>query len=170
MINLNVTFVRKLVPITGILLLAACQPAPFLAEHESLDLLIANARVVDGSGMPAMEADVVVVGYTIVFVGDAEFSSADLKNRVRRRIDAAGRVLAPGFIDLHSHGNPLETPELENFLAMGVTTISLGQDGSSPETADLSAWLAEVAAGGIGTNLAMFVGHGTLRDLAGIGL
>ncbi len=170
MITLNVTLARKLVPIAGILLLAACQPAPFLPEHESLDLLIENARVVDGSGMPAMAADVVVVGDTIVFVGDAEFSSDDLKNRVRHRIDAAGRVLAPGFIDLHSHGNPLETPELENFLAMGVTTISLGQDGSSPETDDLSAWLDEVAAIGIGTNLAMFVGHGTLRDLAGIGL
>jgi len=59
---------------------------------------------------------------------------------------------------------------MENFLAMGVTTITLGQDGSSPDVQPLSDWLAEVAAKGIGTNLAMFVGHGTLRDQSGIGL
>ena len=80
-----------------------------------------------------------------------------------------GRTVAPGFIDLHSHGDPLATPAMENFLAMGVTTITLGQDGSSPEVSDLSAWMREVEANGIATNLAMFVGHGTLRTLSGIG-
>jgi N-acyl-D-aspartate/D-glutamate deacylase len=86
-----------------------------------------------------------------------------------RRIDAAGKTVTPGFIDLHSHGDPLETPAMENFLAMGVTTISLGQDGSSPDVAPLSDWLNEVSENGIGTNLVMFVGHGTLRNQAGIG-
>jgi N-acyl-D-amino-acid deacylase len=62
----------------------------------------------------------------------------------------------------------METPAFESFLAMGVTTITLGQDGESPETADLQARLATVAKQGIGTNLAMFVGHGTLRTLSGI--
>ncbi len=152
--------------------MAACQPAaaPFLPEYGQIDLLIRNGRVVDGSGAPARSADVAIVGDRIVFVGDALFSDADLANRVGRVIDANGRVVAPGFIDLHSHGNPLETPELENFLAMGVTTISLGQDGDSPAVASLADWLASVADQGIGTNLAMFVGHGTLRDRSGIGL
>ena len=59
---------------------------------------------------------------------------------------------------------------MENFLAMGVTTITLGQDGSSPDVAPLSEWLTEVADNGIGTNLAMFVGHGTLRNQSGIGM
>ena len=78
-------------------------------------------------------------------------------------------MVAPGFIDLHSHGDPVETPALENFLAMGVTTITLGQDGSSPDVVPLSGWLSDVAENGIGTNLAMFVGHGTLRNQSGIG-
>lgn len=152
-------------------LLGACgSPAPeFLAEYPSIDLLIENGQVVDGSGSAPRAADVVVVDDRIVFVGEAQFSEAALGERVKRRIDADGRVVAPGFIDLHSHGDPLETPEMENFLAMGVTTITLGQDGSSPDTPDLAAWLGEVEQKGIGTNLAMFVGHGTLRTLSGIG-
>jgi len=153
-------------------MLAACGQSaePFLPEYPTIDLLIQNGRIVDGSGNAPADGDVVIVGDTIVYVGTTGFTGPDLGNRVRRRIDAAGRVVAPGFIDLHSHGDPLETPQMENFLAMGVTTITLGQDGSSPEVEDLSGWLGQVAEQGIGTNLAMFVGHGTLRTLSGIGL
>ncbi|MCB1845200.1 MAG: hypothetical protein KDI09_19695, partial [Halioglobus sp.] len=146
--------------VAGIALLYGCQPKPepFLPRFGTIDLLIENARVVDGSGAEARDADLAVVGDNIVFVGDAGLADDD--ERVVRRIDAAGRVVAPGFIDLHSHGDPLETPAFENFLAMGVTTISLGEDGSSPEVADLSSWLGRVSREGIGPNLAMFVGHG----------
>ena len=153
------------------LLLSACSPPaePFLAEYPSIDLFIENGRVADGRGGPAASADVVVVGDRIVFVGAAEFSDEERQQRIARVIDANGRIVSPGFIDLHSHGDPLATPELENFLAMGVTTITLGQDGSSPDVPDLRAWLDQVAEAGIGTNVAMFVGHGTLRDQAGIG-
>lgn len=152
-------------------LTGACAKAPpsFLTEYSSIDLLIENGEVLDGLGNEPEAADVVVVEGMIVFVGDAQFTDHDLDTRVRRRIEANGRIVAPGFIDLHSHGDPLETPELENFLAMGVTTITLGQDGSSPDVADLSDWMDQVASKGIGTNLAMFVGHGTLRTLSGIG-
>ena len=157
--------------ILAIALVSACAktPPPFLAEYASIDLLIENGQVLDGLGNDALAADVVVVDGKIVFVGDAQFTVDDLDSRVSKRIIANGRIVAPGFIDLHSHGNPLETPEMENFLAMGVTTISLGQDGDSPEVADLSSWLGEVSNRGIGVNLAMFVGHGTLRTLSGIG-
>ena len=162
----SIIFSTLIVVLTG-----ACTktPPPFLPNYTSIDLLIENGQVLDGLGNDARSADVVVVGSKIVFVGDAQFTTADLNQRVAKRIDANGRVVSPGFIDLHSHGNPLETPEMENFLAMGVTTISLGQDGSSPEVADLSDWLDAVSKKGIGTNLAMFVGHGTLRTLSGIG-
>jgi N-acyl-D-aspartate/D-glutamate deacylase len=151
--------------------LAGCQPAaePFLAQYASIDLLIENGQVLDGLGGDAVSADVVVIGDQIVFVGDAAFTDTD-RERIVRTIDAAGRTVAPGFIDLHSHGDPLETPEMENFLAMGVTTITLGQDGSSPDASPLSGWLEEVGEKGIGTNLAMFVGHGTLRNQSGIGM
>jgi len=149
--------------------ISAGVPPPFLARYPAIDLLIENGQVLDGLGNEAVAADVAVADGRIVFVGDAQFTDADLDARVKRRIDAFGRIVAPGFIDLHSHGDPFETPGFENFLAMGVTTITLGQDGSSPEVADLSDWMAQVSANGIGTNLAMFVGHGTLRTLSGIG-
>jgi len=155
----------------GLLLLGGCAktPSPFLAEYASIDLLVENGLVLDGLGGATQAADVVVVGDKIVFVGDAQFTDSDLDTRVNKRIDANGRTITPGFIDLHAHGNPLATPEFENFLAMGVTTIALGQDGSSPEVTDLAAWMDQVASNGIGPNLVMFVGHGTLRTLSGIG-
>jgi len=154
-----------------VLLLGACTGSepPFLPEYGSIDLIIENGQVLDGLGGAAQAADIVVVGDEIVFVGDTGFSAQDFDTRIKNHINANGRIVAPGFIDLHSHGDPLQTPEFENFLAMGVTTITLGQDGSSPEVANLAEWLDEVASNGIGTNLAMFVGHGTLRTLAGIG-
>ena len=157
--------------LVALLSAAGCQqaPPPFLPQYAQIDLLIENGEVLDGLGNEAIVADVAIAGDRIVFVGEANFSADDLANRVTKRIDATGKTVTPGFIDLHSHGDPLETPSMENFLAMGVTTISLGQDGSSPDVAPLSDWLAEVSAKGIGTNLAMFVGHGTLRNQAGIG-
>ncbi len=160
-----------LLPISLAAAVAACSPSEpdFLSEYPTIDLLIEDAQVLDGLGNDAVTADVAIVDGSIVFVGDARFGDRDIAGRITRRIDADGRIVAPGFIDLHSHGNPLETPAMENFLAMGVTTITLGQDGASPDVADLSRWLERVAENGIGTNLAMFVGHGTLRNGAGIG-
>jgi len=153
------------------LLLGGCAkaPPPFLEGYASIDLFVENGQVLDGLGGDARSADVVVVGDKIVFVGDAEFTDNDLDTRVKKTIDANGRIVSPGFIDLHAHGDPFETPGFENFLAMGVTTITLGQDGSSPEVVELSEWMERVASNGIGPNLVMFVGHGTLRKLSGIG-
>ena len=155
----------------ALLLLTGCQQATseFLPQYPVIDLLIENGVVIDGLGLDTVVADVVIVADRIVFVGEESFTEEGLAARVTRRIDASGQAVTPGFIDLHSHGNPLETPEMENFLAMGVTTITLGQDGSSPDVAPLSDWMSEVSEKGIGTNLAMFVGHGTLRNQAGIG-
>lgn len=131
----------------------------------AVDLLIRGGLLVDGRGGEPRRADVAIGDGRILFVGRV----AEDQVPAERTIDAAGRIVAPGFIDPHSHGDPLATPEFENFLAMGVTTITLGQDGDSPEVAELGAWLDIVAAHGIGPNVAMFVGHGALRKLAGIG-
>lgn len=143
-------------------------PPVFLGHYPQIDMLIEGGQVLDGLGHESTAADVVIVGDTIVYVGETHFSAADRDTRIKQGIDATGRIVSPGFIDLHSHGDPMETPAFENFLAMGVTTISLGQDGDSPETEDLADWLATVAKQRIGTNLAMFVGHGTLRTVSGI--
>jgi N-acyl-D-amino-acid deacylase len=134
-------------------------------QATEVDLVIAGAEVLDGLGNPPPATDVVIGGGRILFIGDVDADTVDPD----KIIDAQGRTLAPGFIDPHSHGDPFETPAFENFLAMGVTTVTLGQDGSSPAVDDLADWLSAVTDQGIGPNLAMLVGHGTLRSQAGIG-
>ncbi len=133
------------------------------------DTVIENGQVLDGLGNEAFEADVFIRDGVIVQIDDLQALEEENQVEIGRHIDASGHIVAPGFIDVHSHGDPLETPEFENFLAQGVTTITLGQDGSSPAVENLAEWMNEVEEQGIGVNIAMFVGHGTLRDLSGIG-
>ncbi len=174
---LNTEFRSSTIVITQMKLLLLCflattacqiKQKAFLPEFTRIDLLITNGKVLDGLGNHAVSADIVVVGDKIVFIGNNLFSADDLSNRVVTIIDAKEQFVAPGFIDLHAHGDPLKTPTFENFLAMGITTTTLGQDGESPKVRNLKSWLAKVESNGIGLNLAMFVGHGTLRELAGI--
>jgi len=161
--------VTRLIILLAILLnLHACteqQPSEILR----FDTVIENGMVLDGSGSEAFEADVFIRAGEIVLIDELDSLSVNNELEIGQRIDASGHIVAPGFIDVHSHGDPLETPAFENFLAQGVTTITLGQDGSSPATENLSQWMNEVEAQGIGVNLAMFVGHGTIRELSGIG-
>lgn len=142
----------------------ACSDEPG-NQPPHFDSVISNGQLVDGLGGMSRAAD--------VYINDGVIASitapGELEATVDNSIDATGKIIAPGFIDVHSHGDPLETSEFENFLAQGVTTITLGQDGDSPNVDDLGEWLDRVREGGIGVNLAMFVGHGTLRSLAGIG-
>ncbi len=89
------------------------------------DVLITGGRVVDGSGLPAFRADLAVEGGRVAAVGRLDGAEA------RVRIDAAGKAVAPGFIDAHVHGDLrlLEDPLHEPAIRQGVTTYVLGQDG-----------------------------------------
>jgi N-acyl-D-amino-acid deacylase len=133
-------------------------PAPY-------DWLIAGGTVVDGSGAPGMVADVLLRDGRIVYVGRVDPDTV----QVRNRFDARGMVVAPGFIDAHAHGDPVDSPVFHNFLAMGVTTIVLGQDGQSPEAAAFSDYLAAVDAARPSVNVAYLAGHNTLRLESGVG-
>jgi len=129
------------------------------------DLAIHGARVVDGSGAPARLGGVLVHQGDIVYVGPLDPDTLD----VLAQVDAAGRVLAPGFIDPHAHGDPLQTPGFPNFLAQGVTTVFLGMDGSSPRAQALAGVMAQTDAMGPWVNVAWLAGHGTLRMESGMG-
>lgn len=155
-----------------LLILGACLQAcseSDTPETLEFDVLVENGMVLDGLGNAATAVDLFIRDGEIVLIDDFETLSRNNPIEIGQRIDASDRIVAPGFIDVHSHGDPLQTPEFENFLAQGVTTITLGQDGDSPATENIAQWMQQVEAQGIGVNLAMFVGHGTLRDLAGIG-
>lgn len=132
--------------------------------------LLRDVRLVDGSGAPAQGVDVLVRGDRIERIGRISGSQA----RGLRVIDGGGRVLAPGFIDLHTHGDPLDKAYTQ-FLAMGVTTVLLGQDGGSPSLRDagrqadsLPGYLDAIAAAAPDVNVATLSGHGALRRRARI--
>ena len=142
------------------ILLASCLvPAP-LAGAGEYDLLIKGGRVVDGTGAPWVRTDVAVRGDAIVAVGPR------IEAPARRTVNAAGRVVAPGFIDIHTHARRgiFEVPTADNYVRQGVTTLVEGQDGSSP--LPLGAFLAKVAALRPAVNFASLVGHGSIREAA----
>lgn len=141
-------------------------PGLVLSQNQEIiyDLFIQNVTVVDGTGRDKFTAHVLVRNNEIVQIE----KDTSLEFSAEKIIDAKGLVLSPGFIDTHSHGDPLETPGFENFLAMGVTTITLGQDGYSPNEKDLSQWMDKVQKIQPATNIAMFVGHNSLRQLSGV--
>jgi dihydroorotase/N-acyl-D-amino-acid deacylase len=143
--------------LTTLLLAAAGSLAASAAQAQDYDLLIRDARVVDGSGAPWFRADVGVRGEKIAAV------TPRLAGTARRVIEAGGRVAAPGFIDLHSHarGGIFERPAAENYVRQGVTTLVEGPDGSSP--LPLGAFLDKLEELRPGVNLASFVGHGSVR-------
>jgi N-acyl-D-amino-acid deacylase len=120
-------------------------------------VVIRNAQVADGTGAPLRRADVRVDGDTITAIGAVTAGETD------RVIDATGLVLAPGVIDAHNHSTDgLDAdPDAFSQIAQGITTLVVGQDGSSPFP--LRDYLARRRASPSTVNVAVLVGHATLR-------
>ena len=153
------------------LLLGAAPLATRVAAQStnSFDLLITGGRVLDGTGNPWFRADIGVRDGRIVAVGLLGGSPAD------RVIDAAGRYVSPGFIDIHSHaddgsarigGATIRTNEpnrkaAPNIVSQGVTTVVVNHDGRSPWPIREQRTLLERQ--GVGPNVMLMVGHGTVR-------
>lgn len=130
---------------------------PLLAWAADYDILIRNARVVDGAGNPWFRADVAVKDGRIAAVGRLSSATAD------RTIDARERVVAPGFIDVHTHveGGIERNPRADNFLLDGVTTVITGNCGGSQ--LNLAEWFDKLGKSGLGINVGSLVGHNTVR-------
>ncbi len=123
------------------------------------DLLITNGRVLDGSGNPWWREDIAIRGDRIVARGRLTGAAA------ARVIDADGLTVAPGFIDVHSHAvGALGRESLRGghaLLAQGITTVIGNPDGGGP--VDLAAQRKGLEAGGVGVNIALLIGHGSVR-------
>ena len=144
---------HRRLPLVVLASLAACSPAPRPA-----DVLILGGAVLDGTGADAVTADVAVAGDRISFVGDA------MAGRVAAldTVDAVGLVVAPGFVDMHSHAElgADHGRDARAFLFQGITSVALGMDGGGADVArQLGAWTTD----GIGVNAFMFVGHNWVR-------
>jgi N-acyl-D-amino-acid deacylase len=129
------------------------------AFAQNLDLIIRGGSLIDGSGSPAVKADIGIAGDRIVFVGSS------VGRKAKREIDATGLVVTPGFIDPHTHtAADLSDPKRSRndpYLMQGVSTIATGNDGDSPPA--IADTLAKWTRQGIGTNAALFIGQGTVR-------
>lgn len=126
------------------------------AGAAEFDLLIKGGRVVDGTGNPAFFADVGVKDGKVAAIGK-------LPGTAERELDARGKVVCPGFIDVHTHAEEVdEFPLAENFVRMGVTTIVLGNCGSS--VLDVAGFFKKLEATNTSVNVATLVGHGSVRS------
>lgn len=137
--------------ILGLTALSANQSPP------KFDLIIRGGRVVDGAGNPAYFADVAVNKGKIVKIG-RNMGTAD------QVLDAKGMIVAPGFIDVHTHAeNVTRLPDAENYIRMGVTTIVVGNCGTSvPNVANFFKEVDRKTA----VNVATLIGHNTVRSAA----
>ncbi len=130
--------------------------------QEDFDVIVRGGRVLDGTGNVWFRADLGIRGGRIEHIGELGGSQAG------EIIEALGRIVAPGFIDLHSHADRgLGDPELrfnQSFLYQGVTTSVVGVDGGGSDDVEKAA--APLLSQGIGTNVAHYVGHNAARRLA----
>jgi N-acyl-D-amino-acid deacylase len=136
------------------ILLLACLTSGLQAAD--FDLLIKGARVIDGTGNPAFFADVGVKDGRIAALGK-------LSGTAEREVNANGKVVCPGFIDVHTHAEEVDDlPLAQNFVRMGVTTTVLGNCGSS--VLDVAAFFKKLEATNTSVNVATLVGHGSVRS------
>lgn len=120
------------------------------------DLVINNARIVDGTGGPSRLGSIGILNGRIMTLGE-------LTGRAKVELNAGGKVAAPGFIDVHTHSENITTlPVAENFLRMGVTSIVTGNCGFS--RTDVAGFFREVEEARVSLHVATLIGHGAVRE------
>src|SRR5215831_1376961 len=152
---------RRIVPLTAILLVTSCFNVVRAQQNPAAnmyDLVLRNARIVDGTGSPWYRADLAIRGDTIARIAPA------ITEPAARVIDVGGAVVAPGFIDLHTHAirGIFQLPTADNYVRQGVTTILEGPDGASP--VPLKPFLDKLETLPRSLNVGSFIGQGSVRQ------
>jgi len=141
----------------SLVITAACsKPTP--SDPVVSSWLITNARIIDGTGAPAYAGALRVAQGLITEVGQLEPLQGESV------LDAEGKVLAPGFIDTHSHADSglFDLPDTIPVTSQGITTVVVGQDGGS--FWPLADFFQQLEQDRVAVNVASYSGHGTLRD------
>src|SRR5687767_5623914 len=133
-------------------------PALIQGQAPTYDLILRGGRIVDGTASPWYVADLAITGDTIARIAPT------INEPAKRVVNVKGLVVAPGFIDIHTHARRgiFEVPTADNYVRQGVTTLIEGPDGSSP--IPIGAFLAKVQAVRMTPNFAMFIGQGSVRS------
>jgi len=149
---------RKLIGLVATVALAGCaqEETPSCIDGAS-GFLVSNVMILDGTGTPAVAGSVRVSNGMIAAVGNLATCDGETV------VDGGGQLLAPGFIDTHSHAdsNILEQPDALPVVSQGITTVVVGQDGESHYP--LADFYKKIEAAPATVNVASYVGHGTLR-------
>ena len=128
------------------------------AGAQTYDILITNGTVIDGTGAARYRADLAITGDRIAALS----RTAIPRSQAKRVIDASGLIVAPGFIDLHAHLDPiLMMPDAESHVRQGVTLAVGGPDGGGPWP--FKGYVDQVAAKPLGLNVAFLAGHNSIR-------
>lgn len=144
-------------PLRRLLPLVFAAFAAVTASSQPRTFVITGAQLADGTGAPLREGSVRVDGDTITDVGTITPRTGETV------VDGTGLVLAPGFIDAHNHSTDglLKEPAAITQVSQGITTVAVGQDGSSPWP--LTDYIARLKAAPPAVNVIAFAGHATLR-------
>src|SRR5690349_16306648 len=140
-----------------LLFLLTILPAFLFCQDSSFDLVIKNGKVIDGSGNSWYYADVAIKNGKITLI------SKNVQPGNAKVIDATGLIVAPGFIDVHTHieGDEIKTPTADNFILDGVTSVVTGNCGASKiEIADYFRFIDSLR---LSVNVATLVGHNDIR-------
>jgi N-acyl-D-amino-acid deacylase len=141
-----------------VFLLGFCFINSIVTAQQKVDLVITNGRIIDGTGNSWYRGDVAISNEKIVAVGK-------LKNiEAIKTIDAHNQIIAPGFIDVHTHieKDEIKNPTADNFILDGVTTVITGNCGASE--IDLKAYFTYIDSFKSSVNVASFIGHNDVRE------
>ncbi|MDQ3635916.1 MAG: D-aminoacylase [Acidobacteriota bacterium] len=149
---------RKIYLVISIICLTlAATPVGFAFTAENYDLVITNARIVDGTGNPWFYGSIAVKDGKIVKIGQFETNDA------KQIIDAKNKIAAPGFIDVHAHTESIyKNPKAENFIRMGVTSVITGNCGGS--VIDTGKFLNRIKDEPLAINIGTLIAHGSVRE------
>ncbi|MGZ3832494.1 MAG: N-acyl-D-amino-acid deacylase family protein [Mucilaginibacter sp.] len=139
-------------------LIILCLLPVLLLAQKRFDIILKNGKIIDGTGNPWFYGDVGIIKNKIVSIGDLSKHKAD------RTIDATGLVIAPGFIDVHTHieGDEKKTPTADNFIYDGVTTVITGNCGTS--NVDLKKYFTFLDSLKLSVNVGSLIGHNDVRQ------
>jgi len=129
-----------------------------VSSQNHADILIQHGKIIDGTGNSWFYGDVAVKDSTIIAIGNLKNWQAD------KIIDATGLIVAPGFIDVHTHieGDEKKTPTADNFLYDGVTTVITGNCGTS--NVDLGKYFKQLDSIKLSVNVGSLIGHNDVRQ------